>query len=72
MRVALKCSWDEAKILGSFPPTPPFPNPTLTLTSHFGQNVGLGEGRVSSRMFPRILIKLIVGVLFLLAFFLAH
>ena len=25
-------------------PTYPSPKPTLTLTSHFGQNVGLGEG----------------------------
>ena len=25
-------------------PTYPFPKPTLTLTSHLGQNVGLGEG----------------------------
>ena len=25
-------------------PTYPSPNPTLTLTSHLGQNVGLGEG----------------------------
>ena len=29
-------------------PTYPSPNPTLTLTSHLGQNVGLGEGYVSS------------------------
>ena len=32
-------------------PTYPSPKPTLTVTSHFGQNVGLGEGRVSS--FPK-------------------
>ena len=25
-------------------PTYPSPKPTLTLTSHLGQNVGLGEG----------------------------
>ena len=25
-------------------PTHPSPKPTLTLTSHLGQNVGLGEG----------------------------
>ena len=25
-------------------PTYPFPKPTLTLTSHLGKNVGLGEG----------------------------
>ena len=25
-------------------PTYPFPKPTLTLTSHLGQSVGLGEG----------------------------
>ena len=29
-------------------PTYPFPKPTLTLTSHLGQNVGLGEGYVGS------------------------
>ena len=29
-------------------PTYPSPKPTLTLTSHFGQNVGLGEGQVGS------------------------
>ena len=76
------------------------PNPTLTLSSHFRQNVGLGEGRGSSWLFPEFLplilqffsmgviyslspsvfcfnifktvtFELIVGVLFLLAFFLA-
>ena len=26
------------------PPTCPFPRSTLTLTSHLGQNVGIGEG----------------------------
>ena len=26
------------------PPTYPFPRSTLTLTSHLGQNVGIGEG----------------------------
>ena len=31
--------------------TYPSPKPTLTLTSHFGQNVGLGKGWVSS--FPK-------------------
>ena len=29
---------------GSLPPTYPSPEPTLTLTSHLEQNVGLGEG----------------------------
>ena len=29
-------------------PTYPFPKSTLTLTSHLGQNVGLGEGYVGS------------------------
>ena len=29
--------------LGNRPPTPPL-KPTLTLTSHLGQNVGLGKG----------------------------
>ena len=28
--------------------TYPSPKPTLTLTSHLGQNVGLGEGQVGS------------------------
>jgi len=28
--------------------TNPSPKPTLTLTSHLGQNVGLGEGQVGS------------------------
>jgi len=32
-------------------PTYPSPKPTLTFTSHLGQNVGLGEGLVGS--FPR-------------------
>ena len=27
-------------------PINPYPKPTLTLTSHLGQNVGLGEGYV--------------------------
>ena len=31
--------------------TYPFPKPALTLTSHFAQNVDLGEGRVGS--FPK-------------------
>ena len=30
--------------LGNCPPTPPLIKPTLTCTSHLGQNVGLGEG----------------------------
>ena len=29
-------------------PTYPSPKPTLTLPSHLGQNVGLGEGKVGS------------------------
>ena len=29
-------------------PTYPSPKPTLSLTSHLGQNVGLGEGKVGS------------------------
>ena len=29
-------------------PTYPSPKPTLTLTSHLGQNAGLGEGKVDS------------------------
>ena len=29
-------------------PTYPSPKPTLTLPSHLGKNVGLGEGRVGS------------------------
>ena len=38
-------------------PTYPSPKPTITLTSHLGQNVGLGEGKVGS--FPEIHIKYI-------------
>ena len=30
------------------PPPPPPPKLTLTLASHLGQNVGLGEGQVGS------------------------
>ena len=29
-------------------PTYPSPKPTLTLPSHLGQNIGLGEGKVGS------------------------
>ena len=38
---------DYYTFLGKCPPTPPPtpPKATLTLTSHLGQNVGLGEGR---------------------------
>ena len=35
--------WDHCTFLGKLP-TYPFPNSTLKLTSHLGQNVGLGEG----------------------------
>ena len=38
------------KVSGKLP-TYPSPKPTLSLTSHLGQNVGLGEGYVSS--FPK-------------------
>ena len=34
---------DHYTFLGNCPPTP-FPKLTLTLTSHLGQNVALGEG----------------------------
>ena len=40
---ALK-SLDPYMFLGNCPPTPPL-KPTLTLTSHLGQNVDSGEGR---------------------------
>ena len=33
-------------------PTYPSPRPILTITSHLGQNVGLGEGQVGS--FPDV------------------
>ena len=42
----------SVKVSGKLP-TYPSPNPTLILTSHFGQNVGLGEGLVGS--FPETL-----------------
>ena len=42
----------SVKVSGKLP-TYPSPNPTLILTSHFGQNVGLGEGWVGS--FPETL-----------------
>jgi len=34
---------DHYTFMGNCPPTPPL-TATLTLTSHLGQNVGLGEG----------------------------
>ena len=37
------CGSDHYTFLGNCPPTPS-PKPTLTLTSHVGQNVGLLEG----------------------------
>ena len=65
---------DHYTFLGKLP-TYPSPKPTLTLTSHLGQNVGLGEGQVGS--FPETYktvcrkakltlstIALIVGILF--------
>ena len=38
---------DHNMFLGKLP-TYPSPKPTLTLTFHSGQNVGLGEGKVGS------------------------
>jgi len=35
--------WDHYTFLGNCP-CYPSPKPTLTLTPHLGQNVGLGEG----------------------------
>ena len=42
-------AYNRTKKVGSIyvsgkPPTYPFPRSTLTLTSHLGQNVGIGEG----------------------------
>ena len=38
----------QLRFLGKCLPTYPSPKSTLTLTSHLGQNVGLGEGSVGS------------------------
>ena len=35
--------WDHFTFLGNYPSAPPL-KPILTLTSHLGPNVGLGEG----------------------------
>ena len=35
---------DHYTFQGNSPPTPPPPKPTLTITSHLGQNAALGEG----------------------------
>ena len=39
--------WDHYTFLGKLP-IYPSPKPTLTFTSHLGQNVGLEEGKVVS------------------------
>ena len=43
-------NWGRRRIAveGETVPTYPSPKPALTLTSHVGQNVGLGEGQVGS------------------------
>ena len=42
-----KWHWESISVSGKLP-TYPSPKSTLTLTSHLGQNVGLGEGMVGS------------------------
>ena len=42
---------DQFRFLGKLP-TYPSPKPTLSLTSHLGQNVGLGEGWVGAYQEP--------------------
>ena len=44
-------NFGSIKICGKLP-TYPYPKPKLSLTSHLGQNVALGEGWVGS--FPEI------------------
>ena len=43
--VKMKSSWGQFKVyVSGILPTYPSPKPVLTLTSHLGQNLGLGEG----------------------------
>ena len=44
-------AWDHSTFSGNLP-TYSSPKPTLTLTSHLGQNVGLGEGLGGQFNFP--------------------
>ena len=37
-------TYNDPKYVSGKLPTYPSPKPTLTLTSHLGQNVGVGEG----------------------------